>query len=147
MEFISSTEKMPHAWWAMRCDNNHAWWRFLPGYAEPTNQDLVCPVDGAVAVTCGKRHLADRAVLRLIPATWEFEGAVGFENDYFIEISDPSGRRVLRSGRAFDFDEACKRLGWFRGIAWSDAERRWDRSGMRKQDPLKQAPRAGMEEV
>jgi hypothetical protein len=77
----------------------------------------------------------------MIPAAWEFEGSIGFGNDYFIEITDRNGGRLLRSGRAFEFDEACKRLGWFKGLAWSDAERRWDRSGMRKQDILKMASR------
>jgi hypothetical protein len=121
----------------MRCDQNHAWWRLLAGCSEPAPDDLVCPVDQSPAVTAGRRELADRVSIRLIPATWEHEGAVGFEGQFFIEISDLSGVRSLRSGQAFELDEACRRIGWFNKLTWIDAERRWNRTGMQKIDVLK----------
>jgi hypothetical protein len=146
MASTSSTEGLSPAWWSMRCERNHAWWRLLPGAFEPTREDLICPTDGTTAVTAGRRKLADRVRLSLIPAAWEYERAIGFGNEYFIEIADHDGSHLLRSARTFEFDEACKRLAWFKGLTWQDAERRWDRSGLRKEDPLKMASKA-MEET
>jgi hypothetical protein len=125
------------AWWAMRCDRNHAWWRLVPGDSEPSTQDLTCPVAGDEAVTSGRRQLADRVLLHLVPAAREFEGSIGFGDEYFLELSDHAGRNFLRSAHVFSYEEARKRMTWFRGLAWPDAERRWHRSGMSEPDDLK----------
>ncbi|WP_433020760.1 hypothetical protein [Kribbella sp. CA-294648] len=121
----------------MRCDQNHAWWRYHPADSELAGIDLICPVDGTEAVTAGKLALADRVVLKLIPVAWDREGTIGFDDEHFIEISRRDGARSLRSARVFSFDEACRRLSWFKGLTWADAERRWERTGMRTPDALK----------
>lgn len=137
MESISSTDERGSAWWEMQCDQNHTWWRLLPTGSEPAADDLRCPIDEGSAITAGRRALADRLMIRLIPATWEHERVIGFEGQFFIEISDISGGRSLQSGRSFEFHEACRRLAWFAGLGWTEAERRWNRVGMQKVDPLK----------
>ncbi len=133
MESTSSTDG-EYAWWEMRCDSNHGWWRLLPNTAEPSADDLTCPVDGDQAVTAGSRKLADRVELRLIPVAWEDEGVIGFEDEYFLQIIDRRSGRSLRSAKSFEFDEACKRLSWFRRMAWPDAARRWGKVGLGKTD-------------
>ncbi|WP_143168526.1 hypothetical protein [Amycolatopsis australiensis] len=122
------------AWWEMHCDRNHVWWRSLSAAAEPSANDLVCPVDGEQAVTAGSRALADRAELRLIPAAWDDEGVVGFEDEYFVQITDHASGQFLRSAKTFDFDAACKRLSWFRRMTWPDAEREWGKVGLGETD-------------
>ncbi|MEQ0560485.1 hypothetical protein ABJI51_15460 [Amycolatopsis sp. NEAU-NG30] len=84
-------------WWEMMCDRNHAWWRPLANMVEPSVGDLTCPVDGEQAVTAGRRKLADRVELSLIPAAWDDGGVVGFEDQYFVRIADHSSGRFLRS--------------------------------------------------
>lgn len=118
-----------YTWWEMRCDRNHAWWRLLTNTVEPSATDLTCPVDGEQAVTAGLRKLADRVELSLVPAAWEDDGVVGFEDEYFVRIVDRRSGRSLRSSEKFGFDEACERMSWFRKMTWAEAERRWGRVG------------------
>lgn len=139
MESTSSTDASPPVWWLMQCEQNHSWWRLLPAGHEPTGSDVQCPKDGSEAVTSGRREIADRVSVRLVPAAWEHEGVVGFEDEFFIEIFDCRGSRSLTSGRSFDWSEAIRRMGWLKGLTWEEARRRWARIGLSGQDPMKMA--------
>jgi hypothetical protein len=114
----------------MRCDDNHAWWRFLDGGAEPSEDELACPVDGVEAVTAARKPLADRARITLAPAAWERDGVSGFRDQYFLEVSPALGGETLRSADPMTWEDAVKRAGFFRDITWNDAVRRWSRLGL-----------------
>src|SRR5579859_401463 len=103
MASTSSTDGLSPAWWEMSCEQNHSWWRLVPGGFEPSPEDLACPTDETEAVTAGRRKLADRVRIKLIPAAWEYERSIGFDNEYFIEISDRDGLHLLRSAQTFEF--------------------------------------------
>lgn len=135
--FTSSTDGPLPAWWFLQCERNHGWWRLLPPGVEPVGVDARCPEDGSDAVTASPRQLADRVIVQLIPAAWEREGSVGFENEFFLEVSDRRGTRSLKSGRSFEWNEAVKRMEWLKGLTWEEAQRRWVRVGLNKKDSNK----------
>lgn len=114
------------AWWEMRCEHGHGWSVYVQEEAEPAEEQLVCKEDGLPAVTAARLPLADRAEIRIVPATWERDGKTGRTDEYFFEIRPVlHPEKVLRSGSPMSWDDAIRCAAMFRGIPWSQAERRW----------------------
>ncbi|WP_405803115.1 hypothetical protein [Streptomyces sp. NBC_01187] len=116
------------AWWRMQCEEAHQWEVYLMGESEPGAEQLLCEEDGEPAVTATRLPLADRAVITIMPATWERGGGTGREDQYFIEVrSSRNEEEFRRLEHPISWEQAVKFASLLKGIPWSRSAQRWDR--------------------
>jgi hypothetical protein len=119
-------------WWEFRCDQNHLWEAYGADGSEPPAGADACPVDGAPAVTAKRMPPADRVRLSLVPSARiddVVRGTVARDDAFYIEVTKWDLSERLRSDVPLSWDEASRRLAWFRGLTWDQATARWARTG------------------
>ena len=120
-------------WWEFRCDQNHQWTAYAPDSAEPTENQVTCPIDGTVAVTAARQPSANRVSVVIIPAARIVDvvkNSVGHESEYLLKIQSADATQFMQSSKTFAWDEAVAKAGLFRNTTWEQATNRWQRTGL-----------------